>query len=45
MQHQTFGAMLLAVAAVGLLAFGAFEILEAAARPTRAVKRKQGHAS
>jgi hypothetical protein len=45
MQHQTFGAVLLAVAAFGLLAFGAFEIVEAAARRTHAANGKQGHAS
>jgi succinate dehydrogenase hydrophobic anchor subunit len=45
MQHQTLGAMLLAVAACGLLAFGAFEIVEAAARRKPAAKAKQRHAS
>lgn len=45
MQHQTFGAMLLAVAALGLLAFGAFEIVEAAARRTRTGKTNQRHVS
>jgi hypothetical protein len=45
MQHQTFGAALLAVAAFGLFAFGLFEIVEAAARRTRAAKPKRRHAS
>jgi hypothetical protein len=36
--------MLLAVAAFGLLAFGGFEIVEAAARRTRAANGKQRHA-
>lgn len=38
MQHQTWGAALLAVAAFGLLAFGLFEIVEAAAHRIQAVK-------
>jgi large-conductance mechanosensitive channel len=45
MQHQTFGGVLLAVAAFGLLAFGVFEIVEAAARRTHATQRRRGHAS
>jgi hypothetical protein len=45
MQHQTFGAVLLAVAAFGLLAFGVFEIVEAAARRTPAANGKQRQAS
>lgn len=40
MQHQTFGGGLLAVAAVGLLAFGLFEMVEAVARRTPERKRK-----
>jgi Domain of Unknown Function (DUF1206) len=42
MQHQTFGAGMLGIAAFGLLAFGLFEIVEAAA--PHAANRKQGHA-
>jgi hypothetical protein len=38
LQHQTYGGALLAVAACGLLAFGCFEILEAAARRVHAPK-------
>jgi Domain of Unknown Function (DUF1206) len=45
MQHQTFGGALLAVAAFGLLAFGLFEIVEAAARRTQTTKRPRSHAS
>jgi Domain of Unknown Function (DUF1206) len=45
MQHQTFGAALLALAAFGLLAFGAFEIVEAAARQTHATKPPRSRAS
>jgi hypothetical protein len=37
-QHQTFGGGLLAIAAVGLLAFGFFEMVEAAARSTHTAK-------
>lgn len=45
MQHQTFGAALLAIAAFGLLTFGLFEIVEAAARRTHAAKGTRRHAS
>ena len=45
MQHQTFGGGLLAIAAIGLLAFGFFEMIEAAARRTHDRKRKRGAAS
>jgi Domain of Unknown Function (DUF1206) len=38
MQEQTYGAVLLTLAALGLVAFGAFEIIEAAARRARAKK-------
>jgi len=38
MQHQSYGAVLLGIAALGLLAFGFFEIIEAAARRTPAPK-------
>jgi hypothetical protein len=44
-QHQTFGGGLLAIAAVGLLAFGFFEMVEAAARRTQAAKGKRAAAS
>jgi hypothetical protein len=36
---------MLGIAAFGLLAFGVFEIVEAAARRTHGANRKQGHAS
>lgn len=42
-QHQSFGGGLLAVAAVGLLAFGFFEMVEAASRRTQP-KRKRAAA-
>jgi hypothetical protein len=38
MQHQAYGGVLLGIAALGLLAFGFFEIIEAAARRAGAVK-------
>ncbi|MGB7036991.1 MAG: DUF1206 domain-containing protein [Xanthobacteraceae bacterium] len=38
MQHQSHGGILLGIAALGLLAFGLFEIVEAAARRAHAVK-------
>jgi hypothetical protein len=38
MQEQTYGAVLLTLAALGLVAFGAFEIIEAAARRAQAKK-------
>ena len=38
MQHQAHGGLLLGIAALGLLAFGFFEIIEAAARRAHAVK-------
>jgi hypothetical protein len=38
MQHQSHGAILLGIAALGLLAFGFFEIIEAATRRAHAVK-------
>jgi len=38
MQHQAHGGILLGIAALGLLAFGFFEIIEAAARRAVAVK-------
>ncbi|MGA8077479.1 MAG: DUF1206 domain-containing protein [Xanthobacteraceae bacterium] len=38
MQHQSHGGILLGIAALGLLAFGLFEIIEAAARRAHAVK-------
>lgn len=38
MQHQAHGGVLLGIAALGLLAFGFFEIIEAAARRPAAVK-------
>ncbi len=38
MQHQAHGGVLLGIAALGLLAFGFFEIIEAAARRAVAVK-------
>ncbi len=44
MQHQRFGGGLLAVAAIGLLAFGFFEMVEAAARKAQP-KRERGAAS
>jgi Domain of Unknown Function (DUF1206) len=44
MQHQSFGGGLLAIAAAGLLAFGFFEMVEAASRRTPP-KRKRGAAS
>jgi hypothetical protein len=37
-QHQAYGSVLLSIAALGLLAFGFFEIIEAAARRAVAVK-------
>ncbi|HEY3792882.1 MAG TPA: DUF1206 domain-containing protein [Bradyrhizobium sp.] len=37
-QHQAYGSVLLGIAALGLLAFGFFEIIEAAARRAVAVK-------
>lgn len=38
MQQQTYGGVLLGIAALGLLAFGLFEIIEAVARRAAAVK-------
>ncbi|MGC1778177.1 MAG: DUF1206 domain-containing protein [Xanthobacteraceae bacterium] len=38
MQHQSHGGILLGIAALGLLAFGFFEIIEAATRRAHAVK-------
>lgn len=38
MQHQAHGGILLGIAALGLLAFGLFEIIEAAARRAHAVR-------
>jgi len=38
MQHQAYGGVLLGIAALGLLAFGFFEIIEATARRAAAVK-------
>lgn len=38
MQHQAYGGVLLGIAALGLLAFGFFEIIEASARRAAAVK-------
>jgi hypothetical protein len=38
MQHQAHGGVLLGIAALGLLAFGLFEIIEAAARRAHAVR-------
>ena len=38
MQHQAYGGVLLGIAALGLLAFGLFEIFAAAARRARAVQ-------
>ena len=38
MQHHAYGGVLLGVAAIGLLAFGFFEIIEATARRAAAVK-------
>jgi hypothetical protein len=38
MQHQAYGGVLLGIAAIGLLAFGFFEIIEATARRAAAVK-------
>jgi len=38
MQHQSYGGVLLGIAALGLLAFGFFEIIEANARRAAAVK-------
>jgi hypothetical protein len=38
MQHHAFGGVLLGIAALGLLAFGFFEIIEATARRAAAVK-------
>ena len=38
MQHQAHGGVLLGIAALGLLAFGFFEIIEAAARRAQAVR-------
>jgi hypothetical protein len=38
MQHQAYGGVLLGIAALGLLAFGFFEIIEATARRATAVK-------
>jgi hypothetical protein len=40
-QHQPYGGALLGIAAIGLLAFGFFEIIEATARRARAVKSEQ----
>jgi uncharacterized membrane protein YccF (DUF307 family) len=37
-QHQAYGSVLLGIAALGLLAFGFFEIIEATARRAVAVK-------
>lgn len=41
MQNQAYGGVLLGVAALGLLAFGFFEIIEAAARRAAAIKPDQ----
>jgi len=41
MQHQAHGGVLLGIAALGLLAFGFFEIIEAAARRPAAVKAEK----
>jgi hypothetical protein len=38
MQHQPYGGLLLGIAAIGLLAFGFFQIIEATARRAAAVK-------
>jgi hypothetical protein len=38
LQHQTYGGVLLAIAALGLLAFGCFEIMEAMMRRVRVPK-------
>lgn len=38
MQHQTYGGVLLGIAALGLLAFGFFEIIESATRRSRPPK-------
>lgn len=38
LQHQTYGGVLLAIAALGLLAFGVFEIMEAMMRRVRVPK-------
>jgi hypothetical protein len=47
MQHQAYGGVLLGIAAIGLLAFGFFEIIEATERRARAVKlaRVKPHSS
>jgi hypothetical protein len=37
-QHQSYGGVLLAIAALGLLAFGCFEIMEAVVRRIRVPK-------
>jgi sterol desaturase/sphingolipid hydroxylase (fatty acid hydroxylase superfamily) len=39
LQQQAYGAILLAIAAIGLLAFGLFEIIEAATRRTEPANR------
>jgi hypothetical protein len=41
MQHQTYGGILLGVAALGLIAFGLFEIIESAVRQAHATKSKR----
>jgi hypothetical protein len=38
MQHHAYGGVLLGIAAIGLLAFGFFEIIEATVRRAAAVK-------
>ena len=38
MQHHAYGGVLLGIAALGLLAFGFFQIIEATARRAAAVK-------
>jgi len=40
MQQQAYGGVLLGIAALGLLAFGFFEITEAAARRTAKLARQ-----
>jgi hypothetical protein len=41
MQDQTYGGTLLGIAALGLIAFGCFEIIEAAVRSTYKSKLKR----